>query len=412
MVRLIEVALPVRFGTPFRWLVASSWISNLADGVAMAAGPLLVASLTDSPFLVALAATLQWLPPMLFGLLAGALVDRLDRRRVIVAVDAARVVLLAVLAGLIATGQGTISLALGALFLLGTAEVFADNTTATLLPMLVARRDIPAANQRLQTGLITLNQMVGPPVGAALFAVGMAFPFGTNAALLALSVGLVSKVVLPPHGRPPDATTRIHHEIVEGIRWTVHHPAIRTLVATIFIFNITFGAAWSVLVLYATQRLGLGAIGFGLITTVTAFGGLTGTASYGWLTRTLTLSQIMRIGLIVETTTHLVLALTTNAWVAMVVFFVFGAHAFVWGTTSTSIRQRAVPTRLQGRVGSVYMMGVTGGLVIGSLIGGLLAQRWGLAAPFWFGFAGSALFLVAIWRELRHIAHDDDASNQ
>ncbi len=66
-----------------------------------------------------------------------------------------------------------------------------------------------------------------------------------------------------------------------------------------------------------------------------------------------------------------------------------------------------MPTRLQGRVGSVNLVGVTSGLVIGSLIGGALAQRWGVAAPFWFAFAGSALFVVLIWRELRHIAHDD-----
>ena len=93
---------------------------------------------------------------------------------------------------------------------------------------------------------------------------------------------------------------------------------------------------------------------------------------------------------------------------ALAIFFVFGAHAFVWGTTSVTIRQRAVPTALQGRVGSVNTVGVFGGLVVGSAVGGLLAQRFGVTAPFWFAFAGSALFVVLIWRELRHIAHEDD----
>ena len=92
----------------------------------------------------------------------------------------------------------------------------------------------------------------------------------------------------------------------------------------------------------------------------------------------------------------------------MVVFFVFGAHAFVWGTTSVTVRQRAVPGELQGRVGSVNTVGVFGGLVVGSAIGGLLAQRFGVTAPFWFAFAGSAVFLVLIWRQLAHIAHDDE----
>ena len=113
----------------------------------------------------------------------------------------------------------------------------------------------------------------------------------------------------------------------------VGQPAVRTLTLTIVTFNVTFGAAWSVLVLYATQRLGLGAVGFGLLTTVGAAGGIVGTASYDWLERHASLATIMRVGLIIETFTHLGLALTTTRWVAMAIMFVFGAHAFVWGTT-------------------------------------------------------------------------------
>jgi predicted MFS family arabinose efflux permease len=90
------------------------------------------------------------------------------------------------------------------------------------------------------------------------------------------------------------------------------------------------------------------------------------------------------------------------------VFFIFGAHAFIWGTTSTSVRQRAVPTEFQGRVGSVYLTGVVGGTGIGSAIGGGVASAWGITAPFWFGFAGSAVILALIWRSLLQIAHDDE----
>jgi len=163
-----------------------------------------------------------------------------------------------------------------------------------------------------------------------------------------------------------------------------------------------------VLVLYATQRLGMGAVGFGLLTTVSAVGGIIGTLAYGRITRHVSLGDIMRIGLVIETFTHLALALTTVPWVAMVIFFVFGAHAFIWGTTSAAVRQRAVPSSLQGRVGAVNTVGVYGGLVMGSGIGGLLAQQWGVTAPFWFAFAGSALFVVLIWGQLTHIAHADE----
>jgi predicted MFS family arabinose efflux permease len=194
------------------------------------------------------------------------------------------------------------------------------------------------------------------------------------------------------------------------VRWTARHPAVGTLALTIFVFNVTFGAAWSVLVLYAGERLGLGAVGFGLLTTVSAIGGLVGTVSYGWITRRVSLGNVMRVGLVIETLTHLVLALTTSAWVASATFFVFGAHAFIWGTTSHTVRQRAVPTDLQGRVGGVYVLAVFGGLVAGSAVGGTLASAFGVTAPFWFAFAGSAVFLVLLWGRLTRIAHEDAAT--
>src|SRR5690606_15519651 len=171
--------------------------------------------------------------------------------------------------------------------------------------------------------------------------------------ILGLATVLVGRLQLPPHRTGREERGKLGHDIVEGFSWAMRHGAVRTLVATIFIFNLTFGAAWAVLVLYATRHLGLGEVGFGLVTTVQAAGGLLGILAYGWLTRHVSLTNIMRAGLVIETFTHLGLALTSSAWVAMPIFFVFGAHAFVWGTTSVTIRQRVVPTELQGRVNSV-----------------------------------------------------------
>jgi predicted MFS family arabinose efflux permease len=169
--------------------------------------------------------------------------------------------------------------------------------------------------------------------------------------------------------------------VIEGCRWAARHAAVRTLVLTIFIFNITFGAAWSVLVLYAEERLHLGAIGFGVLTTASAVGGVAGNLGYGWLTRRVSLGNIMRVGLIIETLTHLSLALTTTPAVAIAVMVVFGAHAFVWGATSVTVRQRAVPEALQGRVASVNSLGVYGGLVLGAAVGGPLASHLGVPVP-------------------------------
>ena len=409
MSRLFEAVLPARMGTSFRWLIASSWTSNLGDGIGLAAGPLLIASQTQDPLLVALGALLGKLPWLLFGLYAGVLADRIDRRLMVVAVDLMRAGVLAVLAAAIVGDEVGVAVVLVAMFLLGTAEVFADTAAETLLPMVVAGEDLGIGNARLMAGELTGNALVGPAVGAALFAAGMAVPFVTQFACVALGALLVSRMRLPPIER---AARRSHvgRDILEGLQWTWSNPPVRTLMLTIATFNVTYGAGFSVLVLYASQRLGLGAVGFGVLTSFVAAGGIVGTAGYDWLERHASLADIMRVGLVIESLTHLGLALTTTAWVAMAIMFVFGAHAFVWGTTSRTVRMRAVPIELQGRVGSLYWIAVFGGILAGQLVGGVIARLWGITAPFWFAFFGSVILLALIWQELGHIAHAGEPS--
>jgi MFS family permease len=407
--RVVEAVLPARMGTPFRWLVGSSWVGNLGDGIGLAAGPLLVASQTSDPLLVALAGLLQRLPWLVFGLYAGVLADRVNRKALVIAVDLVRAAVLVVLTAALVTGAVNVPVVLVAMFLLGTAEVFVDTTAHTLLPMVVDKRDLGIGNARLMTAGITMNQLVGPAVGAALFAAGMAWPFVVQAVLLGLGAVLISRMVVPPLARPA-GPSHVGRDIAEGFRWTWGNPAVRTLTITIVLFNVTYGAAWSVLVLYATQTLDMGPIGFGLLTTVGAVGGLVGTAGYDWLERHASLASIMRVGLIVETFTMLGLALTTTPWVAMAIMFVFGAHAFIWSTTQRTVRMRAVPAALQGRVGSLYSIGVFGGIVAGQAIGGVIAKVWGITGPYWFAFAGSAVLLVLLWKELAHVAHADEAA--
>ncbi len=405
MSRVADLVAPARLGRDFRLLVGASWLSNLGDGITLAAGPLLLASLTQDAFVVALGATVQWLAPLLFALWAGALTDRLDRRRLVLAVNLARTLVLVVLTLAIVTDHVGVPVVLASLFLLGVAEVFADNTVTAVIPTLVHRDDLAVANARLMTAFVTMNELLGPPIGAALFAAGWALPFGTEVVLLLAATVLFARIAVPVVAAEPGA---VHREIVAGVRWSLRQPAVRALLVTAFMFNITFGASWSVLVLYSSDHLGLGEIGFGLLTTVSAVGGLLGTLGYGWLSRRISLGNLMRIGLVVETLTQLSLALTSTGWVAMAILFVFGIHSYVWGTTNMTILQRVVPHELMGRVGSVDSVWNYAGLVIGSLLGGVLAQHWGITAPFWFGFAGSAVFIVAIWRSLRHLDESRD----
>ncbi|NEK85928.1 MFS transporter [Blastococcus saxobsidens] len=407
MGRIVDAVLPVRMGTPFRWLVGSAWAGNLGDGIALAAGPLLVASQTSDPLLVALAGLLQRLPWLLLGLHAGVLADRLDRRRVVIVGDLLRAVVLVVLVAALVTDAVNVPVVLAAMFLLGTAEVFVDTTTGTLLPMVVHKTDLGIGNARLTTARITMNELAGPALGAALFAAGLAWPFVVQVVCLLLGALLIARMAVP-RLPAPEGPRHVRRDIVEGFRWTWGNRAVRTLTLTIVTFNVTYGAAWSVLVLYATERLDMGPVGFGLLTTAGAVGGLVASPAYDWLERHASLGSIMRAGLIVETFTHLGLALATTGWVAVGIMFVFGAHIFVWGTTSRTVRMRAVPAELQGRVGSLYLIGLFGGIVVGQALGGVIARIWGITGPFWFAFVGSAIILVLIWRELAHIAHADE----
>lgn len=408
----MDVVAPGRLGSGFRWLLASYWVTNLGDGFTIAAGPLLVASQTRSPVLVAAAAFLQRLPWLLFGLHAGVIADRSDRRRIVIVTNLVRAAVLLLLVGSIVVDTISIAVVLAALFVLGVNEVFAATTSGTLVPMLVARDDLGIANARLMSGLIVTEQIVGPPLGAALFAVGMALPFAGELVLVLAGAAMMTKIHLSTtttttttKSTEASPGSRIADDIREGWRWLLAHSAVRTLALTILTFNITYGAAWSVLVLYTRERLGLGEIGFGLITTAIAVGGFVGTSSFGRLERRFSYGAIMRMALITETLVMLALALLTWAPGALVVFAFFGIEAFVWGTTSTTVRQRAVPEDIQGRVNSVYLMAVFGGMVIGSAVGGVLAEIWGVTAPFWFAFVGSAVILSLIWRTLPQIAH-------
>src|SRR5829696_8072075 len=244
--RLIEPIIPVRLGSSFRWLFASSLISNVGDGIALAAGPLLVASQSSDPFVVSLAVFAQVLPPLLFGIVAGAVADRMDRKRIVILVNLVRAMMLGLLAMTVATGTVNVPIILLSLFVLATAETFADVAAGALLPRIVPRADLGIANSRLQGAFLLTNQLVAPPIGAFLFVIGMALPFAADAACFALGAVLVLKVATRSGDAGEDALdadtvasaarangtaarSSMRTEMADGLRWLIAHPAMRTL---------------------------------------------------------------------------------------------------------------------------------------------------------------------------------------
>jgi MFS family permease len=393
----------VRLGPGFSRLLAASAITNLGDGIRLAAGPLLVAGITSDPALVAGAVFVQQLPWLLVSLPAGAYVDRLDRRRLVVAVAVMRALLAAALCGAVAAGLAGIALLYLVLFAIGVAEVVADNAASALLPELVQPPQLPRANARLSVAFSVGNQFAGPPLGAWLFVFGAAVPFGAEAVGFAIAAALLA--TLPTsHTGPPTAARRrrgwLTADIKDGVRWLRRDQAVRLLALVLAAMNLTFMAAFAVWVLYARERLGLSGTGFGLLLTASAAGGLLGAALTGRLTDRFGPAALLRAGLLIETLVHVSLAQTRSPWVAGATMVLFGAHATVWGVVVVTLRQRLVPPRLLGRVNSVYFLLTMGGAAVGALAGGFLARALGLVGPFWLAAAANAVLTAAVWQRL------------
>jgi MFS family permease len=402
------VAGPGRgLGRDFNRLWGAAAVSNIGDGIVAAAAPLLVASVTDDPLLVSLAVFAQTLPWLLFSLFSGVVVDRLDRRRLIVVVNVVRGAVIGALALAVAGWQGEASVVLPAVyaagFLLGTCETLADTAVASLIPAVVASEDLPRANARIQSVFYVINKFAAPPLGAALFVTAAALPFGVNAATFVAAAALIA--TLRRRAAPVTVTSAVARDrpslradIAEGVRWLWHHPGIRMISVALCLMNITLMSAMSILVLYARERLGLDEVGYGVFLTASALGGLAGALIAPRLQGAFSPSVLLRAGLVIETLTHVGLGLATSAWVAGPVFVVFGLHASAWGAVEKTLRQRAVPDGLRGRVESVFMMFGMGGTALGALLGGPVARWLGVTGPFWVSAVVMAVLTVVAWR--------------
>ena len=387
-------------GVSFRKLWTASTVSNLGDGVTLAAGPLLAASLTRDPVLVAGIVFAQRVPWLLFSLLSGALVDRLDRRRVMVTANFTSSLLMGFLGFAVLLGFASIPLMYAVFFLLGTAETMFVNASLSVLPAVVPREKLSRANGRLFGAKMVASQLAGPPLGGFLFAAAVSVPFlldaGSFAAAAALLLTLRGGFRVEKQ-QDNESPTTLRAEISEGVRWLFQHRLLRTLALALGVMNLTLSAVLSIMVLYAQDRLNLGPVGYGLLLSTVAVGGAVGSLFAERVISWLGPGTAMRIGLVIEASTHLVLALARNELVIGAVLIVFGFHSIVWSVISVSLRQEVVPSRLLGRVNSAYLLFSIGSLSVGALLGGALARGFGITAPFWFSFFVVAALALLIW---------------
>ena len=390
-------ALPADFWR--LWTAAS--ICGIGDGVRWAALPLLAAGLTRDPREVSLVAVAAGLPWLLLALPAGALVDRWDRKRTLWAVDFARAAVMGLLAAAVATDHATIPLLLAAAFLLGSAETLFDSAAQAALPAVVPAADLERANGRLYAGLVVGGAFAGPPLGGVLFALAVAAPFGFDgasflvAALVAL--GLRADLRVPAGGQPP---ARLRAQIAEGLRWLWRHRELRAMCVLLTFWNLVENAVFAILVLWALEVLRLPNALYGVLLAGLAVGGVLGSLLADRLGRTLGVGRSIAASLWVSVAAYAGLGVTRNGATAFALLALIGAGAMVWNVLSASFRQAVVPSRLQGRVNSVYRGASWGVIPIGAALGGVAADHLGLRAPF---LLAAAVLAVAGAAGLPHL---------
>lgn len=383
-------------GPEYRKLWVASAVSNLGDGITLVAGPLLAATLTRDPVLVAGITFAQRLPWLLFSLLSGALVDRLDRRLTMGTVDLLRFVLLGVLGLAVLAGWATLPLLYAVFFLVGAAETFFANASLAIMPSIVPKEHLDRANGRLFAAELVTNQFAGGPIGGALFAVAAALPFlldaGTFGVSAVLILALRGSFRVSEPGTP--RKTGMLAEIGEGIGWLLRHRLLLALAIMLGAGNLVFSATFSALVLFAQDILDLGSVGYGFLLTAGGIGGFFGSLLAGWLGARLGTGRALFLVMLLQGPAFAVVALSESPIVAGAMMAVDGFVALAWNVLTFSLRQTLIPDRLLGRVTSVYRLVGVGGAAFGALIGGLLARGFGLDAPFWF--AATVMIVVAL----------------
>lgn len=397
----VEKESPVgeALGRPFYQLWIASAVSNLGDGVGLTAAPLFVATLTRDPVLVAGLAISQRLPWLLFSLVSGAVVDRMDRRRVMLGANLLRIVALLVLGGAILLNMASLPLLYLAFFMIGTSETFFDNASIAFLPDLVPESVLERANGRLFATQTLTNEFIGPPLGGYLFSWLIAIPFLFNATSFALVMILIALIQGQFRAIPasvPNQALSLGDSIKEGVQWFWNHRLLRTFGLMVGVTNFFYSASFSVFVLYAQNRLGLDAVQYGLLLTSGAVGGVLGALVAEKVARRVGAGWAIFISNILPAIAFTGIALTTNALIVGIMIACNSFAGMMGDVILVSLRQSVVPAPLLGRVTSAYRLFVMGALPMGAFVGGLLTQYFGLTASYWVGGVSMLLMAFAV----------------
>ncbi|MER7985762.1 MFS transporter [Streptomyces noursei] len=370
-------------GGGFGRLWSAAVVSAFGDALRGTALPLLARALTADPLLIALVTACGFAPWLLFGLLGGAVADRVDQRRAMWAVDLLRGLLMGGFALAVAAGAVGIGLVLALAFALTTLQTLFDNAATALLPAVVPRAALTTANARLMTGQEVVRRFVGGPVAPVLIGVSVALPFLADAATYLLAAALVASLRTGAPPRPPAVAGRtLRREIAEGLRALRADRVLRGFCLSVALGNVGLGALIAELVVVVKDWLGAGDFGYVAVTTGygagTVLGGLLAgrvIAALGGQLRTLLLAGAVQTVVLVGFGTVRVL------WSAALALALFGFAGTVWNVLETTLVQQRAPEAMLGRISSAFRTVSIAGTPVGALLGGGAAVAWGPNSP-------------------------------
>jgi len=369
----------------FRLQFIASTISNVGDGMVAAAAPLLTLSLTSDPRLISGVSFASFLPWLLLSLPAGVYIDRFNRKTLMVTVNIVRAVLFSVISICAATNNLTIWWFMLVLVGVGACEVIFDMSAQAFLPEIVPQSLLEKANGRLYSAEVVANSFVGLPIGAWAFVVAVGVPFGINAAALAIAAVLVARIRVPT--RPTNHTispakSSFIQDLKQGIKWLISHPLLRTLAILLGITNMASMLGFSIFVKYSADVLNVTGRGYGLLLSTFAIGSILGGLIGDRIAKLLGIGPSILLSYAIFSASGLVFVFVPHIWSVVVVMAVSTVASTIWNIVTVSLRQRIIPTELFGRVNSVYRFIGTGSIALGALLGGQIAYRYGIKAPY------------------------------
>ena len=383
-----------RLGADFIKLWVATALSNLSDGIRVAALPLLAAAQTSDPRQIAGVMFATQAPWLVFGIASGAVVDRFERRRLIAAAHLFRMAVVVILASCVAAGAIPVAALYVAAFLLGTAETLFDNATQVIVPQLVDEGELERANGRQTMAMLGGQHLVGPLAGAALFAASTPAPLIVDAALLCCAAVLVLSISKRPVAERVHVPPTMRNAIGESLRWLWAQHTLRAISLAAAVVNVAVMAHVAVFVLFALEVLGVGGVGYAAILACYALGGIVG----GWISPRISAVLGWRwsavLALVVAGSSIVATGATSSIMLTAAMQVVLGIAASVWMVVTCSLRQRLTPDAMLGRVTGAHALLSWGGAALGALAGGMVAAAWGLRAPFLMG--GAALVLIAL----------------